>query len=156
MAVCTAFLHEGIDFDLDCKRYRLYTGLHRWKIGAWKQMPTIVGVTIKYFSELVTTEDETGLRTDKNARLILMLSVANSSQGIIIQQFDLTEKKFALITGERIAAILRVPLAPFMCAKLNASAVARHQPKPFNTPCACMEHLYLLPLLLLTSLSGHA
>ena len=116
MAVCTAFLHEGIDFDLDCKRYRLYTGLHRWKIGAWKQMPTIVGVAIKYFLELVTTEDETGLRTDKNARLILMLSVANSSQGIIIQQFDLTEKKFALTTGAQIAAILRVPLAPFMCA----------------------------------------
>ena len=116
MAVCTAFLHEGTDFDLDCKRYRLYTGLHRWKIGAWKQMPTIVGVAIKYFLEPVTTEDETGLRTDKKARLILMLSVANSSQGIIIQQFELTEKKFALTTGERIAAILRVPLAPFMCA----------------------------------------
>ena len=116
MAVCTAFLHEGIDFDLDCKRYRLYTGLHRWKFGAWKQMPAIVGVTIKYFSELVTTENETGLRTDKNARLILMLSVTDSSQGIIIQQFDLTEKKFALTTGARIAAILQVPLATFVCA----------------------------------------
>ena len=84
MAVCTAFLHEGIDFNFHFKRYHLYTDLHRWKIGAWKQMPTIVGVTIKYFSDFVTTEDETGLRTDKNARLILMLSVANSSQGIII------------------------------------------------------------------------
>ena len=117
MAVCTAFLHEGIDFDLDCKRYRLYTSLHRWKIGAWKQMQmsTIVGVTIKYFSDFVTTENETGLRTDKNARLILMLSVANSSQGIIIQQFDLTEKKCALTTGARIAAILQVQLATFMC-----------------------------------------
>ena len=114
MAVWTGFLHEGIDFDLDCKRYRLYTGLYRWKIGAWKQMPIICGVTIKYFSELVTTEDDTGLRTDKNARLILMLSVANSPQGIIIQQFDLTEKKHALITGARIAEALQVPLATFI------------------------------------------
>ena len=79
-------------------------------------MPTIVGVTIKYFSELIITENETGLRTDKNARLVLMLSVADSSQGIIIQQFGLTEKKLALTTGARIAAILQVPLATFMCA----------------------------------------
>ena len=114
MSICTGFLHEGVDFDLDCRRYRLYTGLHKWKIGTWTQLPTISGVTIKYFTEIITTEDETGLRTDKDARFILLLSVANSSQGIIIQQFGLTEKEHALIMGARIAAIFQVPLATFI------------------------------------------
>ena len=114
MAIWTGFLYEGVDFDLNYRRYRLYTGLYKWKIGAWTQLPTIAGITIKYFSDLVTTQDETGVSKDKNARLILMLSVANSSQGIIIQQFGLTEKEHALIMGARIAAIFQVPLATFI------------------------------------------
>ena len=92
-----------------------FTSLEDWRIEADADVHNRWSDN-KIFSDFVTTEDETGLRTDKNARLILMLFVANSSQGIIIQQFGLTEKKLALTTGARIAAILQVPLATFMCA----------------------------------------
>ena len=69
------FVYKGLGFDLVGKRYRTYVGFFQWCFGTWQSLPVIVGVTVKYFSELATSGKPGRIRTDKVGYYILMLSV---------------------------------------------------------------------------------
>ena len=114
LGVSLGFMYKGIGFDLPGKRYRVYTGLFQWRFGTWAFLPPVSGVTVKYFSELVTSGKPGRMRTDKADYYVLMLSVTNSSQGIIIQRFNLDQKEYALSLAEQIADILDVSIATFL------------------------------------------
>ncbi|WP_210517148.1 hypothetical protein [Hymenobacter terricola] len=78
LSLSLGFLYKGLGFDLVARRYRVYTGLFKWKFGEWKALPALSGVTVKYFSELITTGEEGRMRTDKIGEYVLMLSVTGS------------------------------------------------------------------------------
>lgn len=108
------FLYKGIGFDLPNQRYRIYTGLFQFRFGRWTTLPAVVGVTIKYFSELVDCGDEGVVRNEKIGCYILMLSVEHASNGIILQRFGLNRKKYVIKLGQIISDLLDVPLATFL------------------------------------------
>ena len=108
-------MYKGLGFDLIAKRYRSYTGLFGMRIGNWETLPReIVGVTLKYFSEIVTSGKPGRIRQDKVGHYVLMLSVYQSPNGIILQRFGLNEKEYAIEVGEEIAGTWQVPLTVFL------------------------------------------
>ena len=114
LAVSRGFLYKGMDFDLPGKRYRLYTGLFNWRFGTWNILPSISGVTVKYFSELYTSGKPGRIRTDQVEYYVLMLSVVNLREGIILQRFGLNQKEYALTLSGQIADVFKVPLTIFL------------------------------------------
>ena len=86
------FVYKGLGFDLVGKRYRTYVGFFQWRFGTWQSLPVIMGVTVKHFSELATSGKPGRVRTDKVGYHVLMLSVQQSSMGIILQEFPLNQK----------------------------------------------------------------
>ncbi len=116
LGICMGFMYKGIGIDLPGKRYRTYTGFFNYRHGAWEPLPAVSGVTVKYFSELVVTSTGRAgaVRTDADQHYILMLSVANSPVGLVLQRFKLNERDNALVLSNRIAEILQVPLYSFL------------------------------------------
>jgi hypothetical protein len=114
LGVSLGFMYKGISFDLPGKRYRIYTGLFQFRFGTWEILPSITGVTIKYFSEIITSGKPGRMRDDKIGHYILMLSRSNSSQGIILQRFSLDEEGYAIMLGQKISEVFQVPLATYL------------------------------------------
>ena len=114
LAVSIGFLYKGLGFDLPGKRYRVYTGLFNWRFGTWEVLPPISGVTVKYFSEFVTSGKPGRMRTDQVGYYVLMLSVINAQQGIILQRFGLNQKEYVVEIGEKIAEVFQVTVAIFL------------------------------------------
>lgn len=114
LGVCLGFMYKGLGFDLVGNRYRIYTGLFKWRFGAWHSLPGIAGVTVKYFSELVSSGKPGRMRTDKSGYYVLMLSVKQSSQGIILQEFPLNQREYVVDLGNQIASAFGVPIHTFL------------------------------------------
>lgn len=114
LGICLGFLYKGLGFDLVGKRYRVYTGIFQWRFGTWQSLPIIVGVTVKYFSELTTSGKSGRIRTDKIGYYVLMLSVYQSPQGIILQEFPLNQRDYVVELGEQIASAFSVPIHSFL------------------------------------------
>ena len=107
------FMYKGIGFDLSGKRYRIYTGLFQFRFGTWANLPPISGVTLKRFSEIHTSGEPGRMREDKFTKFILMLSVSNSREGVILQKFNSNAKDYAIEIGEQVAEIFNVQLAVY-------------------------------------------
>ena len=114
LGLSLGFLYKGLGFDLAGKRYRVYSGLFQWRFGTWQSLPPIAGVTVKYFSELITSGERGHVRTDKAGYYILMLSVSQSSQGIILQEFPMSQRDYVIKLGEQIASTFNVPMHSFL------------------------------------------
>ena len=114
LGVSLGFVYKGLGFDLIDKRYRIYIGFFQWRFGTWQSLPVIVGVTVKYFSELATSGKPGRMRTDKVGCYILMLSVQQSSMGIILQEFPLNQQEYVMGLGEQIASAFRAPIHSFL------------------------------------------
>jgi len=52
VAVVSSFIYSGVEISADYAKIRDYTDIISWRIGAWRPMPVVSRVTIKYFSEL--------------------------------------------------------------------------------------------------------
>ena len=114
LGLILGFLYKGFGFDLSAKRYRVYTGLFQWRFGGWEPLPSVVGVTVKYFSQLTTSGEPGRLRTDKSGEYILMLSIENSANGVILQRFGSNQAEYALELGKRVANVFDVRLTSFL------------------------------------------
>ena len=114
LGFCLGFMYKGLCFDITGRRYRIYTGLFHWRFGNWQALPVIAGVTVKYFSELVTSGKPGRMRSDKVGYYVLMLSVHQSHQGIILQEFLLNQREYAIELGEQIASAFNVPIHTFL------------------------------------------
>lgn len=114
LAASLGFMYKGIGFDLPRQRYRIYTGLFQWRFGSWQRLPKVIGVTVKYFSELTTSGKPGRMRTDKIGYFVLMLSIYESSQGIILQEFQLNQEEYMMTLGKEIAQTFNVPLNSFL------------------------------------------
>lgn len=113
MGLVPCLLHKGGEFDLARRSFRSFVapvGLGALRMGSWEALPPIVGVTIKYFAKLVTSGRPGRMRTDNIESFIVMLSVQDSTQGIIIGEYGLHERARAEIFAQEIADHLAVPL----------------------------------------------
>ena len=104
------FMDKGIAFDLSRKRYKNYSGLLGLKLGTWEALPAVSGITIKYFSEIVTSGKPGRIRQDKAGHYVLMLSISHSATGLILERFAVDEENYVIMLGEKISAIFNVPL----------------------------------------------
>ena len=88
-------MKKGIEIDLESRHYRSFTSLFGFRAGDWEKLPLVQHITMKYFSDLVTSGKEGRMRTDQHKRYIVMFSVLGSSQGVILQDalsYDMASK----------------------------------------------------------------
>ncbi|MBD2716370.1 hypothetical protein KBK19_15120 [Microvirga sp. STR05] len=106
LAILAATEHKGIELDLKTRQYRLYTSILGLRMGDWEPLPEVQHVTMKYFSDLVTSGRPGRIRTDQAKRYVVMFSLPNSPQGVVIQQGE--EYEAALGLTDALAAALQV------------------------------------------------
>ncbi|WP_303311949.1 hypothetical protein [Hymenobacter sp. BT730] len=101
---------EPSEFELDLpgRRYRRFTNVFGVKSGEWQPLPPITGVVVKYFSEYEIAGRRGWQVETAQIYYILMLSVQNSPQGIIIEKFSFWQKEKALHLADSIAQYLDV------------------------------------------------
>lgn len=110
LALARGFLYTGIEFDLTHGKFRFFTALFELRMGSWESLPVITGVTVKYFSVLQTTGRIGLRRMDKVESFIVLLSVENSTQGIILIRYKLKHKNSAVLLANGVADYLKVPV----------------------------------------------
>jgi hypothetical protein len=77
---------KGVELDIQAQRYRFFTLIIGFRIGSWETLPNVQRVVMKYYSDLVTHGKPGRMRTDSDRRYIIMFSVPNSTQGVIIHE----------------------------------------------------------------------
>ena len=73
--------------------YRQFRDCYAWfgiTFGRWQPLPPIVGVTLKYFSTISSRRSKYNWNatTSRNEELVVLLSVRNSTTGMVIGRFD--------------------------------------------------------------------
>lgn len=97
---------KGIELDTTAHKHRLFTALAGFKIGSWQRTPNVQGIIMKCFSDSATSSNAVHGQDQPGQRYIVMLSVPESSQGVIVHQ---TEKyKAAHHLSETLAQVLGV------------------------------------------------
>ena len=110
----------GMEFSTDCRSFREYYSLFGWRFGRWEQLPAIVGVTVKYFSETTSVTPgrySWGIWNDSPRqceKLVVMLSVKNKPIGIVIGDFSLDDVNEAMSFAHNIAEGFAVPVHTFL------------------------------------------
>jgi hypothetical protein len=84
--ILSATSAKGIDIDIHARDYRLFTSLAGYKIGDWERIPEAQGIVMKYYSDFVTSSRSRRAPTNQGSRYIVMFSVLESSQGVIVHQ----------------------------------------------------------------------
>ena len=111
---------DGMEFSADCRSFRDYYSLFGWRFGRWEQLPFIVGVTVKYFSETASATPgrySWGIWNDSPRhceKLVVMLSVINKPIGIVIGNFSLDDVNEAMSFAHNIAEGFVVPVHTFL------------------------------------------
>ncbi|UOQ68260.1 hypothetical protein [Hymenobacter volaticus] len=120
------FVHWGTEVDITLGLQRTYYTVVGYSYGNWKPLPPIAGITLKYFSTIsynVTPSSRTswGIWNDAKKRdeeIIIMMSVTQSSTGIIIKTAPLSELQVALEYAQGLAKQLNVPLNTYLPAHI--------------------------------------
>lgn len=107
----------GMEFNADHRSFREYYSLLGWRFGHWEQLPPIVGVTVKYFSEVSNARPSKyswNDATTHHEKLVVMLSVKNKPIGIVIGDFSLDDVNPAIDFAHDIAEGFCVPVHIFL------------------------------------------
>jgi len=84
--ILSATSTKGLDVDIRACNYRLFTFLAGYKLGDWERIPEVQSVVMKYYSDFVTPSRARRAPINQGPRYIIMFSVADSSQGVIVYQ----------------------------------------------------------------------
>ncbi|GAA4029931.1 hypothetical protein GCM10022409_12730 [Hymenobacter glaciei] len=103
---------SGIEFSLDYLTYRHYHKILGRRFGPWQTLPTVMGVTLKYFSSKSSASSKYDWSDvpKQHQTLIVMLSVANTRDGIIVAYFSMNDINQASDFVHEIAEKLHVPV----------------------------------------------
>jgi len=120
------FVHWGTEVDTTRRLQRTYYTLMGYSFGHWEPLPPIAGITLKYFSTISSNKTPSarnswGIWNDGNKRneeVVVMMSVAHSSTGIIIKTVPLSELQAALEYAQLLAQQLDVPLNTYLPAHI--------------------------------------
>ncbi|RTQ48222.1 hypothetical protein EJV47_17495 [Hymenobacter gummosus] len=110
LALMPFALSKGLEVDLPNSRLRHFTKIGGLRIGEWEELPPVSRVVVKYFSQLGTSGRPGRMRTDQEAFWVVMLSVAGSANGIVVERLALTAKADALQLAATLAKPLGVPV----------------------------------------------
>ena len=108
--------YAGKELTTDFAQVRDYYDLLGWRFGRWQKLPVIVGVTLKRYSVLQSDRPAAmGWGSWQNAtrrveELVIMLSVQDSRQGLIVGRTAVAELTATTEAAQRLAAHLGVPL----------------------------------------------
>jgi hypothetical protein len=108
--------HKGISIDAAKQRYRFYTWLAGVRIGSWEHLPSIERVVLKFYSSLSTISSVSGsghTSTIQAKDYILLLSVKDSSEGIVIYRYPLDDRDEALFLASRLAKMLAIEFVDY-------------------------------------------
>jgi hypothetical protein len=86
IALLTGTMRKGMEIEIETQRYRFFTLILGFRIGDWQNLPNIQRVVMKYYSDKVTHGKPGRMRTDADQRYIIMFSIPDSTQGIIIHE----------------------------------------------------------------------
>lgn len=120
------FVHWGTEVDTLRRLQRTYYTVLGLSFGRWKPLPPIVGVTLKYFSSVShnptpSSSTSWGIWKDnfkRDEEVIIMLSIVQSSTGIIIRTVPIVELEAALEYAQSLAHQLGVPLNTYLPAHI--------------------------------------
>ena len=110
----------GMEFSADYRAVREYYSLFGRRFGRWQPLPPIVGVTVKYFSKVVSptlSRYSWGIWNDAPRRyekLVVLLSVKNKPVGMVVGNFSLNDATEALDFARDMAEGFAVPVHTFL------------------------------------------
>lgn len=113
----------GIELRNDRKAYRNCLVLFGWRLGNWKPLPSVVGVTLKYFSYIsrgvstpsgATSWGIWSKSSQRQEELVVMLSLEHSRTGLIIKRFELDDVNQAIDMAHDTAEFFDVPVHQFL------------------------------------------
>lgn len=110
----------GLEVRATPRALREYYSLFGRRWGRWQPLPPIVGVTVKYFSELVPptpSKYSWGIWNDQARRdeqLIVLLSVQDRPVGVVVGHFAADDAPGALAFARGLADDLAVPVHTFL------------------------------------------
>ena len=99
---------QELALDLPQQRYRRFANFFGFKHGYWQPLPDITGVVVKYFSEYEVADRRRWQVESAQTSYVLLLSVRNSEQGIVVRKFAYSRKAEALELAGDIARYLHV------------------------------------------------
>jgi hypothetical protein len=103
--------HNGLEISGDSRFYRNYFGILGWHIGRWQPLPPVVGITLKFYTEVSGgisgngagswgVWDSSGVRCEK---LVLLLSLQSTREGLILKEFTSNELAVARHAAQEVA-----------------------------------------------------
>lgn len=109
---------EGRELSSDNRRYRRYFDLLGWRWGRWQPLPPVVGVTLKFFTEVAKGDstswgiwDTSGQRYQK---LVLLLSLQDSREGLVLNEFNTDELAVTRQAAQELATRFGVPVHEYL------------------------------------------
>jgi hypothetical protein len=115
----------GVEISPDFRQSREYTGFLGWRLGSWQPLAPVVGVTLKYFSELDQARTVNGSSWGiwnnmprRHEELIVMLSLQRSATGLILAYFGPDDVNVAIDFAHDTAERFRVPVNQYLPAHL--------------------------------------
>jgi hypothetical protein len=112
--------HTALEISQDLRRFRKYYAVLGFKIGDWRSMPAVVGVTIKYFATATKGSSKYSWEAPikRSEEVIVMLSVRDSSTGFIIGRFPTDAVNAAIDMAHDTAESFDVPVNTYLPAHL--------------------------------------
>lgn len=108
-----ATTYQGIEFDLQRRRYRNFFWVLGYYGGSWQRLPATSRVVLKPHSDVVIRRSGSmagNAASERYQHLTLLLSVPGSIIGEVMAEFPLRQRQRAVATGQWIADLLGVPL----------------------------------------------
>lgn len=113
---------EGTDLSPDNRYYRRYFGLLGLRLGRWQLLPPVVGITLKFYSEVARGNagngpsswgiwDTAGVRYRK---LVLLLSLQGSATGLVVGEFSTDNLEAARQAAQALAGRFGVPVREYL------------------------------------------
>jgi hypothetical protein len=108
--------HTALDISEDLRRYRKYYAVLGFKIGDWRPLPEVVGVTLKHFSTVTKSRSRHGWEASVNRseEVVIMLSVRDSNTGFIISRFSADNANEAIGLAQDTAKRFNVPVNNYL------------------------------------------
>ncbi|MBO0359050.1 hypothetical protein J0X19_13910 [Hymenobacter sp. BT186] len=121
-------VQSGLEIDLAQGMQRTYYTALGFSVGQWKPLAPVVGITLKYFSSIQPNTTPSSRRSwgvwndasQRTEEVIVMLSIAHSSTGMIIKTLPLSEMQEAIAFAKDLAEQLGVPLHTYIPAHIQA------------------------------------
>ncbi|MEJ7664621.1 MAG: hypothetical protein WKG07_36450 [Hymenobacter sp.] len=114
-------LYTGLEISADRRRSREYWGLRGWRVGSWRPLPPVVGITLKYYAVRTKASRVTSTSwgvwkpaSHRHEELVVMLSLRNRATGLIVGRCALDDVNAAIDFAHELAGYFDVPVHQYL------------------------------------------